>query len=184
MKSLITEINHEGLSKCNHSSLVKDLHAWPLVTGLLSECSKHVDFLWWPLVLPPVGIISGLPSVLRNSKWIHTQFRHRVNNQWCLLPKPTAHIQSLLQAYNLFSHSANPFWVCDLSTIGYLLCGQLAINCEKKLTSFFHSFPFFLCVSLHFSLSPLQPSFPWMGITHLFKKKKLKSRVLEHDKLA
>lgn len=72
VKSLITKINHKGLSKYNHYSLVKDLHACPLVIGVLPACSKHVDFLWWPLVLPPVGIISGLSSFLRNSTLIHT----------------------------------------------------------------------------------------------------------------
>lgn len=154
MKSLITEINHEGLSKCNHSSLVKDLHAWPLVIGLLPAYSKHVDFLWWPLVLPPVGIISGLSSFLRNSKLIHMQFRHRVNNQWCLLSKPTATFNPYYRHIICFIIQQTPFEfvTCLLLVISCVDNWQSAVRKSWRPFSFFSFFS--LCFSPFLSFPP------------------------------
>lgn len=129
VKSLITKINHEGLSKGNHSSL-ENPHAHPLITSLLPACSKHVDFLWRPLVLPPVGIISGLSSLLRNSKLIHTSCRHRVNSQWSLLSKPTATFNPYYRHTICFLIQQTPFEfvTCLLLVISYVDNWQSAVR--------------------------------------------------------
>lgn len=159
----------------NYSPLEKDLHAHPLIIGLLPTCNEHVDFLWWPLVLPSGGIISGPSSFLRNSKWIHMQFRHRVNSQWSLLPKPMAtfnpycrHIICLLTQQTPFEFvTCVYYWLSLMWTTG----NQLWERADVILNFFFS-----LCIFLHFSfLLPYSLLSPHICITCIFKKQTLKS---------
>lgn len=175
-KSFTTRISSEGAFKSNDSFLVKNPDEHLLIIGLLLPFCKHVDFLWWTLVLPSVRIMSVSSCFWRNSKWTHTQFRPRVNSQGYLLPTPMATFGPYCRHIVYVCTHQIPF---EFVTCAYYWLSLVWATgnqlCERAV-----SFKFFLF--LHFSFlppivspTPAHTPRPRMWITRISKKKKLKS---------
>lgn len=123
-------MNSEGAFKSDYSFLVKNPQEHLLIIGLLLPFCKHIDFLWWTLVLPSVRIISVTSRFWRNSKWTHTQFRPRVNSQRNLLLKPMATFGPYCRHITYVRIHQIPFeivtcayyWLLLVWTTGHQLC--------------------------------------------------------------